>query len=83
MDTELHGAFSLSKLETQGVEVWSIGFFPSFSAQSESSREVPSCIPWQYGRTYELDFPTSSNITGVRGAFEHNANEEMREIHDF
>ena len=30
--------------------------------------ENSSGIPWQYCRTYGLDFPTSSTITGMRGA---------------
>ena len=30
--------------------------------------EISSCTPWQHCRSYGLDVPTSSTITGLRGA---------------
>ena len=68
MDTELHGAFSASKIKAQGVGVYGIESFRSFSAHFDSIIETSSCTPWQYCRTYGLDFRTSSTNTGVRGA---------------
>ena len=68
MDTELHGAFSLLKLEAQGVGVYGVVHFRYFSAQSDSTMEISSCTPWLYCRNCGLDVPTSSFITGVRGA---------------
>ena len=45
-----------------------VGSFHSFSAQSDSATQFSWCTPWQCCRTYGLDFPTSSIITGMRGA---------------
>ena len=39
----------------------------SFCAQFYSTMGIPSCIPWQYCRTYGLEFPTSPTISGVGG----------------
>ena len=55
MDTELRGAFSLLKLDTQGIGRRVFSFL-----------EMSSCTPWQYCSTYGLDFTTFSTITGVR-----------------